>query len=664
MRAIVGGRAGRKSAVLVFALVSVLVTACTNMPPPPVVSSPVAETSTAAPGDSSDISVAVDSIGGGYNPHNLADQSTTTEALATMLLPSVFRPDEDGDRVLDERLMRSAEVVAHDPFTVSYRIRPDASWSDGAPIAVEDFVYLHDAMTSQPGVVGAAGYRLISEIRPADGGKRVDVEFSEPYPGWRTLFDHLLPQHLMKDVPGGWQNALGDSFPAYGGPFAITTVDSARGEIVLERNERYWEEPAAVDRVVLRRTDPSALAGALGSGTDQLAVVGTDETGSQRLDGLGDDVSVSQVPRPYVVSTLLRPVATLADDQVREAVEALIDRDKLIEAGAEGGPSGHDRAGAHVRAPSDADYRATLPADASPRHPQPRKARRLLEAAGYEQVAGTWTRDGRPLSLALAAPGQRQPFKAVADELTRQLVEAGIEVRDTTPESARELFNRLLAPEGSTDGGVQVDIAVVGRPVSGDPASTLASSYGCTPLLSAGEDDGDEDGTGPDGGDEAGTGSGDGDEDGGATDESTESADGRSEERTPGGTGDGSADGAAESGESGDGTGQESESGSGTDETESAQSGDEEGGPVRPANPAGYCDPELQPAVVDALTGSKPLDEVLRTVEPALWEAGVTIPLFQPTDTVAVTSEVDGVRIAPRSPGPFASAVEWSRGEK
>ncbi|MCR3722367.1 MULTISPECIES: ABC transporter family substrate-binding protein [Prauserella salsuginis group] len=649
MRAIIGGRAGRKPAVLVFALVALLVTACTNMPPPPVVSSPVAATSTAAPGDSSDIAVAVDSIGGGYNPHNLADQSTTTQALATMLLPSVFREGDDGGRVLDERLMKSAEVTAHDPFTVSYRIRPDASWSDGAPIAVEDFVYLHEAMTSQPGVVGDAGYRLISEIRPADGGKRVDVEFSEPYPGWRTLFDHLLPQHLMKDVPGGWQNALSDSFPAYGGPFAITTIDSARGEIVLERNERYWENPAAVDRVVLRRADPSALAGALGSGTDQLAVVGTDETVRQRLDGLGDDVSVSEVPRPYVVSTLLRPVATLADDQVREAVEALIDRDKLIEAGAEGGPSGYERAGAHVRPPSDDDYRATLQADSSPRRPQPRKARMLLEEAGYERVAGTWTRDGQPLSLALAAPGERQPFKAVADELTRQLVESGIEVRDATPQAPRELFNRLLAPGENSDGAVQVDMAVVGRPVSGDPASSLASSYGCAPLVTGGSSGGDED--------EDGSGAGN-------TDESSESADGRTEESEPGDSGDGSGSGESETGESGGSTGDASDSDTGSNETETAQSDDSDGDPIRPANPAGYCDPELQSIIVDALTGSKPLDEALRTVEPALWDAGVTIPLFQPTDTVAVTADVEGVRASPMPAGPFASAVEWSRGEK
>lgn len=662
MRAIAGGRAGRKAAVLVFALVAVLVTACTNMPPPPVVSSPVAETSTATSGDSSDIAVAVDSIKGGFNPHNPADQSTTTRALATMLLPSVFREGEDGRRVLDERLMRSAEVTAHDPFTVSYRIRPDASWSDGAPIAVEDFVYLHEAMTSQPGVVGAAGYRLISDIRPADGGKRVDVEFAEPYPGWRTLFDHLLPQHLMKDVPGGWQNALSDSFPAYGGPFAIRTIDSARGEIVLERNERYWEEPAAADRVVLRRTDPSALAGALRSGTDQLAVVGTDRKGRQRLADLGDDVSVSKVPRPYVVSTLLRPVATLADDQVREAVEALIDRDELIEAGAAGGPSGYNRAGAHVRAPSEEGHRPTLAANGSPRHPQPRKARTLLQQAGYERVDGTWTRDGRPLSLALAAPGQRQPFSAVADELTRQLTEAGIDVRDATPQSSRELFQRLLAPGESSDGASEVDIAVTGRPVTGDPASTLASSYGCVPLLPPGEDDGEgsgEDNGGQEGQDGTGDGTGDGN-----TDESTESADGPAEESEPGGSGGGSEDRESESGESGEQSGDGGDSATGSSENETAQNDDSGGAQMRPANPSGYCDPELQSTVVDALTGSKPLDEALRTVEPALWEAGVAIPLFQPTDTVAVTSDVEGVRTAPMPAGPFASAVEWSRREK
>ena len=637
MRAIGGGRLGPRACALVFALVATLATACTNMPPPPVVSSPVAVTSKPAAEEQSQIAVGVDSIGGGYNPHNLADQSTTTSALASMLLPSVFRPGADGRLTLDESLMTSAEVVAHDPFTVSYEIRPEASWSDGAPIAVEDFVYLYEAMRSEPGVVGAAGYRLISEIRPADGGKRVDVEFSQPYPGWRTLFDHLLPAHLLKDAPGGWQNALNDSFPAYGGPFAITSVDSARGEMVLERNERYWEKPATVDKVVLRRTDPDGLVNALRTGTDQLAVLRTDQSGMERLRGLRGDVELSESPRPYVVSTLLRPVGELADDQVREAVGALLDRDALIKAGAEGGPSASHRASAQVRAPSDEDYSATIPRGA-PRHPQPKRAAQLLREAGFEREAGTWTRDGRPLSLALASPGEQEPYASVAEELSRQLVDAGIEVRDVEPESARELYNHYLAPGDSGADAMPVDIAVVPQPVSADPASTLASSFGCAPA-----------------GDPASGVAGDGDE--GTDGDSGESAPPTSTSREPDREGGGESDQGAESTEGAENT-EDAES---AESTESAEGNDSESEELRSANVAGYCDPSLQPFIEDALTGATPLSDALATAEPSLWHAGVTIPLFQPVDTVAVSTGVEGVRTSEHPTDPFRSAVDWTR---
>ena len=55
----------------------------------------------------------------------------------------------------------------------------------------------------QPGTVGPAGYQLISAIRSRDAGKTVEVEFSQPFPDWPTLFSPLLPSHLMKDFPGG-----------------------------------------------------------------------------------------------------------------------------------------------------------------------------------------------------------------------------------------------------------------------------------------------------------------------------------------------------------------------------------------------------------------------------------------------------------------------------
>ncbi|UQS27114.1 MULTISPECIES: ABC transporter family substrate-binding protein [Amycolatopsis] len=480
-------RGSGKAAALVTVLLTAVAAACTSTPPPPVVTSPVAHSSTPAVPTASQIVIGVDDIAGGYNPHNLADQSTITTALSQMLLPSVFRPDAHGEYQLDTTLMRSAEVTSTDPFTVTYLIRQDASWSDGAPIAVEDFVYLAEAMRDQPGVVQPAGYRLISGIQPSEGGKGVQVTFAEPYPGWQTLFSNLLPQHLLKDAPGGWQGALQDSFPAYGGPFSIKTRDNARGEIILERNERYWDKPAAVDQIVLRRSDATGLAGALRSGNDQFVMSRTDSAGLNQFQALGPAVQLTTVAGPRVAEVLLRPAnGPLVDDQVREAVSAFIDRNALIDEGTGGGPSAGLRAEAQVRWPSQAGYAPTIPAGYGV--PDPAKAESLLTAAGYVKEAGIWRKDGKALTLVVASPGQQEPYASMAKELSNQLIAAGIQV-NTLNAQPRDLFANLLAlpvSQGSTapagnSGAVGVDIAVVPLPVGGDAATVLASTFGCRP---------------------------------------------------------------------------------------------------------------------------------------------------------------------------------------
>ncbi|MDT8911525.1 ABC transporter family substrate-binding protein [Amycolatopsis sp. PS_44_ISF1] len=478
---------GRRAApVLVLAVV--LLAACSNTPPPPVVTSPAASSTPLLP-TPSQIVVGVDDVVGGYNPHNLADSSTVTSALSQLLLPSVFRTADDGTRKLDKTLMTSAEVVSQVPFTVKYEIRPDASWSDGAPIATEDFIYLYNAMKSEPGVIEPAGYRLISTIDQRDGGKGVEVTFSKPYPAWPTLFDNLLPQHLLKDAPGGWPTALASSFPAVAGPFAIKTIDTARGEVILQRNDRYWEKPAAVDTLVLRRSDPSGIATALRSGNDQFSVTRTDSTGLQLLNDLGPAVRLHTLARPVEASVLLRPVsASLSNTDVRAGVAALLDRSKLITAGAKGGPSATLKADAQVRPPAGQGYTATIP-PGPPATPDPAKAEQHFKAAGYTKDAGVWRKGTKTLSLVVASPGAAEPYASIAKELTAELIAGGVQVTPVTPQP-RDLFSSLLAMpvlDGQqqagpdTNGNVGVDIAVVPQSVGGDPASVLASNFGCAP---------------------------------------------------------------------------------------------------------------------------------------------------------------------------------------
>jgi ABC-type transport system substrate-binding protein len=300
----------------------------------------------------------VDDLGPGFNPHLLAHQSPVTTALATLVLPSVFRPDATGTLQLDKTIATSAEVVSQDPFTVSYELNLEASWTSNAPIAAEDFVYLWQRMRDEPGVADAAGYRLITDVRSRAGGKAVDVVFSRPYPAWKTLFSDLLPAHLLKDAPGSWTGALTNGLPASGGPFRVVSVDRARGEVVLTRNDQYWDTPAVLDQIVLRRLDATAVADGLGVGDVDVALVDPRPAVRTALGGIAPGPRIQTAPRPVVTELALRSDGgPLADTRVRQALGALLDRD-AVRAAADPEALPADAFGL---APSEPGYAGTAP---------------------------------------------------------------------------------------------------------------------------------------------------------------------------------------------------------------------------------------------------------------------------------------------------------------
>lgn len=454
------------------ALVSL--TSCTNAPPPPLVTTEVAQTAPTRPVNPGEAVVGVDSVSGGLNPHKLSDQSMVTTALSSVLLPSVFRTGPDGTPQLDQTLMLSAQVTNTEPYTVTYRLRPEASWSDAAPIAAEDFVYLWEQLRDEPGVIDGVGYRLISNISAREAGRVVEVTFAKPYPGWRSLFSSLLPAHLVKDSPGGWANVLADNYPVTGGPFSLRLLDRVRGEVILERNDRYWDPPAALDRIVLRRGDLNGITGALRTAHNQLALTALGSQGVTQIAGLGATVTHRTVARPSVATVLLRPISpAMADVRVRSAVAALIDRAALVKAGTNGGPQSALTADAQVLAPNTPGYVAT----GSNAGPDPALAERLLTEAGYTKTAGNWTSPSAALSLVVAVPADRPAYAAMAAELRDQLTAAGISVKVVSPPGS-ELFTTLPVAASAKD---PVDLLVAPMPVSQDPATALATRFGCAP---------------------------------------------------------------------------------------------------------------------------------------------------------------------------------------
>ena len=144
-------------------------------------------------------------------------------------------------------------------------------------------------------------------MRSRAGGKAVDVVFSQAYPAWQHLFSDLLPAHILKDAPGSWTGALTGGLPASGGPFRIVSVDRARGEILLARNDLYWATPAVVDELLLRSFEPDALAAGLAAGDVDIALPEAGPSIRAELGGLQPAPRLQSAPQPIVTVRKVRP---------------------------------------------------------------------------------------------------------------------------------------------------------------------------------------------------------------------------------------------------------------------------------------------------------------------------------------------------------------------
>jgi ABC-type transport system substrate-binding protein len=460
---------------LLVTLVLVLA-ACTNTLPPqarPPAPAPPPPVAPASPEQGKQLVVAVDDLGTGFNPHLNSDASALSTDVAALVLPSVFRPDASGALALDTTVATSAKVTSTAPFTVSYELNLAASWSDNAPIAAEDFVYLWQHMRTEPGVVDNAGYRLITDVRSRAGGKAVDVTFAQAYPAWPGLFGGLLPAHLLKDSPRSWATALSDNIPVSGGPFQVTSLDRARGQLVLARNDHYWGTPTVLDTLVLRRLDPTGLLDGLRTGELAVAHLWPDQatlTSLTQLAGQGDPVRLQPVAQPIVVELEMRTdQGVMTDQRVRQAVGALLDRSALIAVGTANGVGGVPD-DAQLRAPSEPGYHPTAPQGA-PTHPDPNTAAALLTSAGYLRDAqGHWTLLGTPLQVTVGAPTDRPRFLAIATEVVRQLTAAGVAAQVVTaPGSSLAAEPTVVPTPPSTTPGLTTSPNPVPGPGPGVP---------------------------------------------------------------------------------------------------------------------------------------------------------------------------------------------------
>jgi ABC-type transport system substrate-binding protein len=625
----------RRAWLTVGVLVSTLVLAgCTVNPPPAPQSTETARSTVPPPLRKTQIIMGIDSIGAGFNPHLLSDLSAVNAAIGALVLPSAFRPVADpatptGSRwEMDPTLLVSADVTNENPFTVTYKIRPEAQWTDNAPIAADDFWYLWRQMVSQPGVVDPAGYDLITGVQSIDGGKQAVVTFSRPYPAWRELFSNILPAHIVKDVPGGFPAGLASALPVTGGQFRVENIDPQRDEILLARNDRYWGPPAKPDLILFRRAGaPAALADSVRNGDTQVAQVHGGSAAFAQLSAI-PDVRTARIMTPRVMQLTLRAnEPKLADAAVRKAILGMLDVDLLAAVGA-GSDNTVTLDQAQIRSPSDPGYTPTAPPALTRT-----AALGLLEASGYqiendtsasvtppppapsapprppngppEITRGRISKDGKQLSLIIGVAANDPTSAAVANTAADQLRNVGIAATVLALDPVA-LYRDALVNN-------RVDALVGWREAGGNLATLLASRYSCPALE--------------------------------ATVVST---------ATPTFNPPASSDPSLKA--------KATPATPSAAPTSTAPNRAQEPGALvqAPSNLTGICDHSIQSTIDAALSGAANINDVINEVEPRLWNMSTVLPILQDSTIVAAGPSVLNVSLSGSVPvGIVGDAGQW-----
>jgi len=124
--------------------------------------------------------------------------------------------------------------------TFRFTLEDGTTFSDGRPVTAEDVEYSIDYTVEEPSI----GFSFLGSDSTAIVDERtVDVTPEDPNLRLVEQINHRTYSIL---TPG--DDPLNDPNVTCTGPFKVVSY-SAEEELVVERNENYWGEPAKLDKI-------------------------------------------------------------------------------------------------------------------------------------------------------------------------------------------------------------------------------------------------------------------------------------------------------------------------------------------------------------------------------------------------------------------------------
>jgi peptide/nickel transport system substrate-binding protein len=369
--------AALRTSALALTAVLVAVGGCSTVEPPEQESAPSAE-GTACPESqeltatykrptvtpSGNVTAAVEGNINDYN-NNTGTANNFVNSVLSLAQPSAFFIDNQLGVCVDGDVMESVEQTSDSPLTVTYKIRPEAVWSDGEPVSCKDF-YLEwlsstSAAKTAEGTAafdpaGTTGYDQMNPPECGDAGKTVTTTYRTPFADWRSMFDFMVPAHVIEKASGvsdvtaltaddtgadvqRFAAAYIEKFTGFDPAFALSAgpyllQSHSDEQSVLVRNDKWWGEPAGPESLTLvTNADGQSQVQALQNQEVQVIAPQPDAALAQQLraaEGITFNAYAGLTYEHIDFQMKLSLFQGKTGDALREAVFHCVDRTDII----------------------------------------------------------------------------------------------------------------------------------------------------------------------------------------------------------------------------------------------------------------------------------------------------------------------------------------------
>lgn len=327
------------------------------------------------------------------DPHKAV--AAGTKEVMFNVFEGLMKPTPDGDLV---PAVAEKYEISGDQLTYTFTIRDGIKFHNGSPVTGADVLW--SIRRCMPG--GGADIQAVealSAIQEAEY-KENTVTLTLDQPNTEFL-SYLTLAILPADYDGQ------DTAPVGTGPFRFVSR-AAQDNIVLERFDGYWGEPAYLDKVTYKIIENAdSILMSLQSGAVDLFAHLT----STQVAQLGDEFNIEEGTMNLVQAMYLNNAVEPFDDvRVRQALCYAVDRQQILDLAFDGygsliGSSMYPAFGKYF----DDSLTNYYPHDVE-------KAKALLAEAGYPGG----------FSMTITVPSNYQPHIDTAQVIVEQLKEVGI----------------------------------------------------------------------------------------------------------------------------------------------------------------------------------------------------------------------------------------------